>query len=105
MVGSSITVFQFHIRLLVHTVQVFVKPVQQEGEELLGILLLKAVESWSVLCYRPLPNRTRMSEHIYGKKHIFGFGVCVYSNVLLTLSFKGATFFWVPLQSSCTKSP
>lgn len=53
-VWPSITVLELYIRLLMHTIQVFMKPIQQEGQKLLGVLLLEAIKSRCVLCYRPL---------------------------------------------------
>lgn len=41
-VGPPIGVLQLQVGLLLHAIQVFVQPVQQEGEQLLGVLLLVA---------------------------------------------------------------
>ena len=53
-VRPQVTVLQLHVGLLVDTVQVFMKAIQQEGQQLLGVLLLEAVEPGGVLRYRPL---------------------------------------------------
>lgn len=53
-VRSSIAVFQLHVRLVVDAVQVFMKTIQQEAEQLLGIMLLEAIEARSILPYSPL---------------------------------------------------
>lgn len=39
------------------SVQVFVEAVQQKSQQLLGVLLLEAVEARRVLRYRPLERR------------------------------------------------
>ena len=54
LVGPALCVSQGKVRLLLDTVQVLVEPVQQEGQQLLGVLLLEAVEPGGVLRYRPL---------------------------------------------------
>lgn len=35
-------------------VQVFMEAIQEERQQLLGVLLLEAVEARGILCYRPL---------------------------------------------------
>lgn len=42
LVWTALRVPQGQIRLLLDTVQVFVKPIQQESQQLLGVLLLVA---------------------------------------------------------------
>lgn len=42
LIGSALRVSQGKIRLLLHAVQIFVEAVQQEGQQLLGVLLLVA---------------------------------------------------------------
>lgn len=42
LIGTSLRVSQGKIRLLFHAVQIFVEPIQQEGQQLLGVLLLVA---------------------------------------------------------------
>lgn len=60
-----------------HTIQVFVKPIQEEGQKLLGVLLLEAIESWSILCYRPLQKKFKKKNGVrifkHKKKKTFGF--------------------------------
>lgn len=40
LIRTTLGVSQGKIRLLLHTVQIFVEPIQQEGQQLLGVLLL-----------------------------------------------------------------
>lgn len=56
-VWPTIAVLQLHIGLLVDSVQVFVEAVQEEGQQLLRVLLLEAIETGGVLCYRPLERK------------------------------------------------
>lgn len=56
-VRPPIAVLQLHVGLLVDPVQIFMQAVEQEGEQLLGVLLLEAVETRSVLCYSPLDRK------------------------------------------------
>lgn len=81
------------------SVQVFVETVQQKREQLLGVLLLEAVKPRRVLRYCPL-RRKKSSKRKLLKTDSGGRG-----SEGLTLSFSGATLFWVPLHSSITKSP
>lgn len=46
LVWTALGVPQGQIRLLLDTVQVFMEPVQQKGQQLLGVLLLVAGELW-----------------------------------------------------------
>lgn len=56
-VGPTVAVLQLHIGLLVNPVQIFMEAVQQEGQQLLGVLLLEAVEARGILRYRPLERK------------------------------------------------
>lgn len=69
-VWSSVTVLQLHVGLLVNTVQVLVKAIQQEGQQLLGVLLLEAIEPGSVLRYRPLREETEDKEKMEKDNHL-----------------------------------
>lgn len=44
LIRTALSVSQGKIRLLLHTVQIFMEPIQQEGQQLLGVLLLVARE-------------------------------------------------------------
>lgn len=44
LIRTALGVSQGKIRLLLHTVQVFMEPIQQEGQQLLRVLLLVARE-------------------------------------------------------------
>lgn len=44
LIRTALGVSQGKIRLLLHTVQIFMEPIQQEGQQLLGVLLLVARE-------------------------------------------------------------
>lgn len=70
-VWSSVTVLQLHVGLLVNTVQVLVKAIQQEGQQLLGVLLLEAIEARGVLRYRPLTEETGERQEQKGKRQPF----------------------------------
>ena len=54
MVGATVAVLQLDVRLVVHAVEVLVEAVEQEGEQLLAVVLLEAVEARRVLADRPL---------------------------------------------------
>lgn len=54
MIWPSITILELHVWFLVHAIQVFMKPIQEKCQELLGVLLLEAIESRCILCYCPL---------------------------------------------------
>lgn len=41
------------------SVQIFVKPIEQECQELLRVLLLEAIEPWGVLSDGPLKKKRR----------------------------------------------
>lgn len=90
-------------------VQVFVEPIQQERQQLLGVLLLEAIKPRRVLRYRPLERKTlgtRELVHPYIQMEQIGSaGRGGGGGGGLTRSFSGATLFWVPLHSSITKSP
>lgn len=44
LIRTALGVSQGKIRLLLHTVQIFMEPIQQEGQQLLRVLLLVARE-------------------------------------------------------------
>lgn len=44
LIRTALSVSQGKIRLLLHTVQIFMEPIQQKGQQLLGVLLLVARE-------------------------------------------------------------
>ena len=54
LVWSPVAVGQLHVRLHLHAVQVFVQAVEQEGQQLLTVVLLESVEARRVLADRPL---------------------------------------------------
>lgn len=56
-VGPAVAVLQLHVGLFMDSVQVFMEAVQQKSQQLLGVLLLEAVEARRVLRYRPLERR------------------------------------------------
>lgn len=57
-VRPAIAVLQLHVGFFVDSVQVFMETIQQEGQQLLGVLLLETVEAWGVLRYCPLARTT-----------------------------------------------
>lgn len=44
LIRTALGISQGKIRLLLHAVQIFMEPIQQEGQQLLGVLLLVARE-------------------------------------------------------------
>ena len=54
-IWPSLAVSQLDVRLVVHPVQVLMKTVQQEGQQLLRVVLLDAAEPGRVLADRELP--------------------------------------------------
>ena len=80
-VGSPIAVLQLYVGLLVDAVQVLMETIKQEGQQLLGVLLLEAVEPRRVLCYRPLRS--------HRKRETFNKGDGERERLLLTLTIPG----------------
>lgn len=56
-VGPPVAVLQLHVGLLMHSVEVFMETIQQEGQQLLGVLLLEPIKAWGILCYCPLERK------------------------------------------------
>ena len=61
-VRSAIAVLQFYVWFVMDAVQVLVQTIQEEGQQLLGVLLLEAVEPWCILGYRPLESNRNIEE-------------------------------------------
>lgn len=54
LIWAAIAVLELHIGLVMHPVEVLVQPVQQEGKQLLAVVLLVTIEPRRILPDRPL---------------------------------------------------